>query len=190
MIMLNHKGTAEIKTKRLLLRRFTVNDAQAMYDNWASDKLVVKYTSWDVHASPEATRELITGWISEYDKPEYYNWVIEFEGYVIGTINIHNISDNAQRCEIGYCIGSKFWNRGIVTEAALAITKFAFEEIGVNKVCAMHDIENIGSGCVMQKIGMTREGLLRQHSHRKDGSFGDLAFCGILKEEWIKRNEN
>ena len=61
---------------------------------------------------------------------------------------------------------------------------FAFSELNANKVCGMHDVQNIASGRVMQKCGMVLEGILREHSLRKDGTRGDLAFYGILKNEW------
>ena len=182
--MLTHKGTITLTTPRLVLRRLTVDDAQAMYDNWATDEKVPKYLSWNVHESVEFTRELLTKWVSEYDNPKYYRWVIEFADTIIGTINLHDIQDNAECCELGYCIGSKWWNMGIVTEAAGAVVRFTFDELGANRVCALHDTENVGSGKVMQKNGMKQEGLLREHKMRKDGTRGDLAYYAILKKDW------
>jgi len=183
--MLTHKGTLTLTTPRLTLRRLTVDDAPAMYENWASDEKVTKYLSWDIHESVEATSELLTKWVTEYKKPKYYHWVIEFNGTIIGTINFHAISDKDEHCEMGYCIGSKWWNKGFVTEAAAEIIRFAFEELNANKICALHDTDNIASGRIMQKNGMKLEGLLRKHKMRKDGTRGDLAYYSILKDEWV-----
>ena len=182
--MLTHKGTVTLTTPRLVLRRLTVDDAQAMYDNWATDERVTKFLSWDLHESVDATRALLTTWAAEYDKPEYYHWVIGFEDTIVGTINFHALDDRGEKCELGYCIGSKWWNKGIVTEAAAEVIRFAFEELGMNKISALYDTENPGSGRVMEKNGMTREGLLREHSMRKDGTRGDMAWYSILKREW------
>ena len=182
--MLTHKGTLTLTTSRLILRRLTADDAQNMYDNWATDEKVAKYLSWDIHESAEATKELLTKWVAEYEKPEYYHWVIEFNGTIIGTTNFHAVSNKDEHCEIGYCIGSKWWNKGIVTEAVAEIIRFAFEELNANKVCALHDTDNIASGKVMQKNGMKQEGLLREHKMRKDGTRGDLACYSILEDEW------
>jgi len=184
--MLTHKGTVTITTPRLTLRRLTVDDAQAMYDNWATDEKVTKYLSWNVHESVEDTKELLTQWVAGYDNLETYHWVIEFGGTIIGTINFHAISNWDEHCEMGYCIGSKWWNMGIATEAVGEVIRFAFEELNANKVCALHDTENIGSGRVMQKNGMKQEGLLREHKVRKDGTHGDLAYYAVLKSEWDK----
>ncbi|MDD4495516.1 MAG: GNAT family N-acetyltransferase [Eubacteriales bacterium] len=182
--MLTHKGTVTLITPRLKLRQLIVDDAQVMYKNWASDEKVTKYLSWDIHKSIKATSELLAKWVVEYEKLNYYHWVIELSGTIIGTINFHSISDKDEHCEMGYCIGSKWWNKGFVTEAVAEMIRFAFEELNANKVCALHDTDNVASGRIMQKNGMKQEGLLREHKMRKDGTRGDLAYYSILKDEW------
>ena len=186
--MLTHKGTVTLSTPRLILRRITVDDAQNMYNNWASDEKVPIYLTWDVHKSVEETRGLLEKWMPEYDNPMYYHWVIEYHGTIVGTINLHDVQDKPERCELGYCIGSKWWNSGIMTEAAGAVIRFAFKEMNANKVCAIHDTDNMASGMVMQKNGMKREGLLLEHKLRKDGTRGDFAYYAILKREWSENN--
>ena len=64
--MLAHKGTQTIYTERLVLRRFTVDDAQAMYDNWANDERVSRFLSWSPHKSSEETKQLLDGWCDAY----------------------------------------------------------------------------------------------------------------------------
>ena len=182
--MLTHKGTLILKTPRLILRRFKTDDAQMMYDNWATDEKVTRFLAWEVHESVEKTKEILTQWVDEYDSLEYYHWAIEYENMPVGGINLHAISNKSWRGDLGYNIGSKWWNLGLMTEAARAVVDFAFGEIGMNKVCAWHDTENIGSGRVMQKIGMIREGHFFKHSRRKDGSWGDSDCYSILRENW------
>ena len=186
--MLTHKGTVKLATPRLILRRFTVDDAQAMFDNWATDEKVTKFLDWDVHESVDFTKKLLTKWVTGYDNIECYNWVIEYSGTIIGTINLHDIANKQEHLELGYSLGSKWWNMGIMTEAVAEVIRFAFEELNVNKVCALHDTENPASGRVMQKNGMTQEGLLREHAKRRDGARGDLAYYAILKREWCGNN--
>jgi len=74
--MLNHCGTCRLETERLILRRFTVADADAMYRNWASDSEVTKYLTWPSHQSPEITKTLLTEWVKSYKKDNYYQWAI------------------------------------------------------------------------------------------------------------------
>ena len=77
-------------------------------------------------------------------------------------------------------------------EAAAAVLKFLFEEVGFNRIAADHDSNNPKSGRVMQKIGMTYEGTLRKAGFNNQGIIDDVWYS-ILKEEWEKkkmRNKN
>jgi len=182
--MLVHKGTIMLTTPRLVLRRLAIDDAQAMYENWASDEAVTKYMSWDVHESVEVTRDILSKWIADYEKPDYYHWAIEYENTLIGTIGLNAVNTTHERCEMGYCIGTKWWNQGLVTEAVGEVIRFVFEDLNGNKVCALYDVQNPGSGRVMQKNGMKQEGLLREQNIRKDGTRGDIAYYAIIRSEW------
>lgn len=117
--MLNHKGTMSLETERLKLRKFNQEDAEDMYNNWASDAEVTKYLTWPTHSSIEVTKRVVGMWIDDYENGEYYQWAIELKetGQVIGSISLMNIDNHIGNCEIGYCIGKEFWNKGIVTEA-------------------------------------------------------------------------
>jgi len=66
--VLNHKGTTLIETKRLILRRFTIDDASSMFNNWASDIDVCKYMRWSPHKNEEETKEKLSIWIDSYNK--------------------------------------------------------------------------------------------------------------------------
>ena len=110
--MLTHKGTKELTTKRLKLRRFTVDDAQDMFNNWASDAEVTKFVSWLPHSTPDLTRELLSKWVQEYEKPDYYSWAIEYNGRLIGSIGAPSIKERDERTGIGYCIARDCWNKG------------------------------------------------------------------------------
>jgi len=185
--MLTHKGTVTLKTPRLVLRRMTLDDVPAAFRNWASDERVPKHHSWDVYTDVEPLREYVAKRIADYEKPDCYDWAIIFDGEMVGAINLHAITDKAEHVELGYSLGSKWWGMGIMTEAVGAVIRFAFEELNANKVNAAYDTENPASGRVMQKNGMTQEGLLREHKMHKDGTRGDLAWYAILKSEWNAR---
>ena len=75
--MLTHKGTQTLRTDRLILRRFTIDDAQEMFDNWANDERVTKFLTWQPHKNPEKTKELLKDWIKTYEDPTTYNWLID-----------------------------------------------------------------------------------------------------------------
>ena len=182
--MLTHTGKQNIQTERLLLRRFTIDDAQAMFDNWASDEKTVKYSSRKLHKDVDETKTILKSWISKYSDLSYYHWVIVYEGTPVGAINLHALSNDDMNCRIAFSIGSKWWNKGITTEATRAVIDFAFNKLNMHRIAALHSATNVASGRVMQKAGMTYEGAMRKHSLRKDGVFEDMCIYGILKEEW------
>ncbi|MBQ1826989.1 MAG: GNAT family N-acetyltransferase, partial [Erysipelotrichaceae bacterium] len=64
---MNKAGTQRIETERLVLRRFRIEDAQNMYDNWASDPEVTRFLTWPVHQNVEGTRSLLESWIAQYE---------------------------------------------------------------------------------------------------------------------------
>ena len=92
-------------------------------------------------------------WANEYSNNDRYNWAIVYESTVIGSIDVVKIIDTTAM--LGWQIDSTYWNKGIVTEAAIAIRDFLFNEIGIEAIEAKYVDKNIGSGRVMQKIGMT-----------------------------------
>ena len=186
--MLIHKGTVVLHTPRLVLRQFSTDDAQAVYDSYTSDENVAKYHNLAVHESVRDTVAMLKEWVPQYNNSEYYHWIIEYKSDIVGEINLFNIANQQKRCKLGYTIASKWWNHGIATEAVCAVIRFAFSEIGFNKICAQHDTDNIGSGRVMLKNGMKQEGLFREHNMRQDGTRSDIAFYAILKSEWVKSN--
>lgn len=184
--MLNHIGTKKMETERLILRRFTEEDAQDMYNNWASDPEVTKYLTWPTHKSLDVTKRVIGMWTSSYDNPEYYHWAIELKetGSVIGCISLMNIDNNIDNCEVGFCIGSDFWNKGLVTEAFNAVIGFAFKEVGFERITARHHVGNDASGRVMVKCGLKYEGTLRKINRNGQGQLVDCKYYSILKDEY------
>lgn len=181
---MKHLGTVELKTDRLILRRFTMDDAEAMYRNWASDPEVTKYLTWPAHANPEISRMVLESWIKEYEKDDYYQWAIEFENQVIGSISVVNANDLARKVETGYCIGRNWWHRGIVSEVLAELIRFFFEEMGVNRIEARHDVNNPNSGAVMRKCGMKYEGTMRQSDWNNQG-ICDTCWYSILRSDYF-----
>ena len=182
--MLTHKGTQTICTKRLVLRRFAVEDAQAMYSNWASDSRVTRFLTWLPHTSAGATAQLLALWCKEYENAAYYNWVITMDGVPIGNISVVAMSEKNGHAELGYSLGHAYWGRGIMTEAAHAVIAFLFTEVGVNRVGISHAVGNPASGRVAQKCGLTLEGIRREYYKVGSGELLDLCLYGITRSAW------
>ncbi len=187
---MNKTGTRVIETERLILRPFTVDDAEDMYRNWASDPEVTKYLTWPAHPDAELTRTLLKDWVSRYEAGDFFNWAIARKetGEVIGNISVVSLTEQIGAAEIGYCMGRRFWGQGIMLEALLAVEDYLFETVGLLRICAGHDVNNPKSGRVMDKAGMTREGVLRQSGKNNQGIV-DVEIHSILRGEWEERRE-
>jgi len=153
---INHRGTASLFTERLILRKFMISDAYDMFNNWASDEEVAKYTLWRINESINETKEFLKDWCMRYDSNQYYHWAIVYEEnkQVIGSISISSINNYLKSCNVGYTLGKNYWNIGIATEALKCIINFMINTIGMERIYAYHDINNVASGRVMQKCGM------------------------------------
>ena len=189
--MLTPKGTVELVTPRLLLRRFTPEDAQNMFDTWASDEDVARYVTWPAHRDVSATHALLTLWERAYEQPNEYNWciVVRKTNRPIGSLGVMDIDDRLRKGALGYVIAQPCWGNGFTTEAAAAVLELMFSEVGLHRVEAIHDPRNPASGAVMRKLGMQREGLVR-HAHMDNcGRFIDVEQYSILKPEWKGASE-
>jgi Acetyltransferases, including N-acetylases of ribosomal proteins len=183
---MNHCGTKIIESERLLLRKFTMQDAEAMYTNWASDPEVTKFLIWQHHSSVEVSKEILTDWAGHYSEQNYYNWAIvlkENGSEVIGSIGAVYVDDRTKTVRIGYCIGQKWWHQGIVSEALSLLVKFFFEEVGVNRIESYHDPNNQNSGGVMKKCGLQYEGTLKEADCNNQGVC-DTVWYAILASDY------
>jgi ribosomal-protein-alanine N-acetyltransferase len=188
---MTHKGTVTLETERLILRRFTESDADFMFRNWASDPEAPKYMTWNVHDDVAETKGVLSDWISSYNSSDYYHWAIELKeiGEVIGSIGCESVNNDIKSVHMGYCIGSKFWHKGYMTEVLKAVIDFLFDQAGVNRIEARHDPLNPHSGGVMRKAGMTYEGTMRQNMMVKE-RLCDSAYYAILAEDYICEHGN
>lgn len=182
---MNHCGTQTLETDRLLLRRFTHEDAPAMYKNWASDSEVTKFLTWPTHSSEKVSQAVLDDWISQYPDKRFYQWAIvpKNDGAEpIGSISVVEMKENVSAVQIGYCIGKKWWHKGITSEALKAVMDFLFDTVDANRIEAKHDPRNPNSGKVMKKCGMKYEGTLRGADRNNQG-ICDVCYYGLLKSD-------
>ena len=173
-----------LNTPRLLLRSFQLDDA-CRVAFLAGDFDIARMTSSIPHPYEE---ELAVQWILGHKSQYLSNTAIHFaillreSDLLIGAIGLELDVQN-QNAELGYWIGKPYWNQGYATEAAQAVLEYGFRKLGLHRVQARHFTKNPASGRVMQKIGMTYEGTLRQSIYRF-GRFEDAALYSILRHEF------
>lgn len=185
--MLTHKGTVELETERLILKRLTVNDSEQMFKNWASDENVAGYMSWNAYKTVGEVEKNLLEWQEEYKKDDTYYWglYLKAEEQFIGTVYLLTEGEIALVGSLSYCIGERWQNKGYMTEAVKRVIDFAINEIGFNRIEAYHAESNVRSGRVMQKCGMKYEGVLRQRCFTENG-FEDCVYYSILKGDTMK----
>lgn len=181
-------GIKKLETERLWLRRFTVEDAESMYNNWASDDEVTKYLTWPAHDSVETTKKSVEYWVSQYTNEDFYHWAIVPKelGQPIGTIGAVDQNNAMGMVHIGYCIGKDWWGQGYMSEALNRLIEFFFEEVNVNRIESRFDPRNPGSGKVMEKCGLQYEGTSRQSDQNNQG-ICDATNYALLAEDYVTK---
>ena len=184
---MKHAGTQRIETKRLILRAFQLDDAKAMFRNWANDPEVTKYLTWPTHEREETTAQVVRYWV-EHDAPEAYQWAITTRetGEAIGSISVVRMQEETGSMEIGYCIGRAWWGRGLMPEALEAVIQYLFQVVGVEVIRACHDPRNPNSGRVMRKCGMHLDGTMRHWGTNNQGVC-DAVYYSLLRGEAVSQ---
>jgi ribosomal-protein-alanine N-acetyltransferase len=185
---MKHLGTKKLETSRLILRKFELSDAEAIYDNWANDNEVTKYLMWPTHKDSSVTTSVLKEWVGQYDNDKFYQWAIVLKSNgndPIGSISIVKMDDRIKMVHVGYCIGKKWWHQGITTEALSELIRFFFEEVEVNRIESRHDPKNPNSGKVMKKCGLIYEGTVKQGDWNNQG-ICDYSMYGLILEDYKK----
>lgn len=188
---MKHQGTKLLVSDRLILRRFVMEDAQAMYNNWASDSEVTRFLMWPAHENVEASKEILSEWTSKYCEDTFYLWAItvkENGECPIGSISVIDNNDRIKMMHIGYCIGKQWWNQGIMSEAFGLIISYLFNEVQVNRIEARHDPRNQASGKVMIKCGLQYEGMQKEADWNNQG-ICDVSLYAILAKDYHAENK-
>ncbi len=170
----------ELETERLLLRPFDFGDVEDVLD-YASEPelsrylpLPQPYTRSD--AVEFISRAVLDGWST---RPTF---AIVFESHVVGGINLR-VDERRRTAELGYALARPQWGKGLTPEAARAVVDWGFERYALCKVYAVADLRNRQSWRVMEKLGMSREGVPRSNVQSRDERVDEVCY-GILREEW------
>lgn len=185
---MEHKGTVIIETKRLLLRPFKMEDIEFAFKNWTNDEKVTEFLRWQAHKDQSVTKRVLEDWINSYKDKNYYQWAIELKEIAepIGSISVVDMDEKTDKVHIGYAIGSKWWKKGITSEAFQGIIPFLFERVKVKRIESQHDPNNPNSGKVMLKNGLTFEGTLRKSDWSNKGIV-DASMYSLLAEEYERK---
>lgn len=165
--------------ERIELRPVTLEDAEDMFE-YTSDEETTRF----IFAEPKDRDQTIQLIVNYYVKEHLgkYAIVLRESNKMIGTIEFR-VKEANKSGELGFTLNRHYWGQGYMTEAGKLILKLAFEVLGLERVYAMHEVNNPASGKVMIRLGMTLEGILRKN-HLANGVLVDSAHYSILREEY------
>lgn len=166
-----------LRTERLVLRLFAAADAPEV-QRLAGVREVALNTLNIPYPYPDGAAE---AWIAKHGSGPEVTFAIEHDEQLIGAVGLV-VDRMHDRAELGYWIGVPFWGHGFATEAARAMVRYGFDEQSLNRIVAHAFSRNPASGRVLQKIGMTREGVLRQH-FKKWGEYVDVDCYALLRRD-------
>lgn len=172
----------KIETDRLIIRPFTINDSEDMYE-YAKNPNVGPNAGWKPHDNIDETKTIIERFIRESDV-----MAIEYKsnGKVIGSIGLHNDSKrNRENVKmLGYVLSEDYWGMGLMTECVKAVLNLAFTVMNLEMITVMHFKSNTKSFRVIEKCGFKYEGTLRKSCVIYDGTVLDEVCYSLLCEEW------
>ena len=174
--ILHLPGTFE--TARLFLRKPTTEDASSIFERYASDPDVTKYLPWRPHRDVDETRTFLSRLLRAMEDGWTGAWTIESKddrrilGLASFTIESARYGDFLSTVEerqnykliIGFHLARSEWGQGYATEAAGELVGWGLRQCQVFRIWTVCDVDNVASARVLEKLGMTREGILRRWS--------------------------
>lgn len=172
-----------METNRLVIRDFVKEDWNEV-QAYASNPVVVEHMIWGPNSEKDTFDfiDQVLEMKAEVPRTGYELAVsLKESGKIIGGCSIHVEGNNA---ETGYCFHPSYWGKGYASEAARAMLKLGFQQLNVHRIYATCRPANTASERVMKRIGMTKEGHLREHMFHK-GKYHDSYLYSILKDEYV-----
>lgn len=178
-----------LRTRRLILREFQADDWRATHA-YQADPRYLRFYDRD-GMSPADSQALISAFMTwQADRPRY-KWQLAITlaatGELIGNVGVRREVPDQPVADLGYELAPRHWGHGYATEAAAAMRDWAFSHFGIVRLHAHCITDNTASYNVLEKLGMCREGLLRDHVYQKGRSW-DVLLYGLLREEWALEN--
>ncbi|MCH7321458.1 GNAT family N-acetyltransferase [Solibacillus sp. MA9] len=175
----------ELSNERLVLREIIESDWIDVH-KYASQEIVCQYQPWGPNTEQESidfVNQVIRD--SRQVPRKRFVFAIIYDGNMIGAgeFNIRNVTNKAG--EIAYIVNPIYWGKGIATEVATLLIDFGFDILNLHRIYATCDPRNIGSSKVLEKVGMIKEGKIREDLLIKNG-WRDSLLYSVLEYEWRK----
>ncbi|MCF0097076.1 bifunctional pyridoxamine 5'-phosphate oxidase family protein/GNAT family N-acetyltransferase [Micromonospora sp. MH99] len=179
-------GPVPLRGEHVLLEPLDLAHADDLHSATADDD-VWRHLSVTRPTEPAGTAEVVAAALAAQQRGERAPWVQRCArtGAVVGTTSYYEIDPERRSVAIGHTfLGRPWWRTGINTEAKLLLLGRAFDDLGAVRVAWHTDIRNARSQAAIERLGATREGVLRMHRQRPDGSWRDTVQYAMTVDEW------
>lgn len=177
----------EIETKRLLIRELRESDKEDIFE-YAVKPVISAFTLWEPHQSIEDSIDYIKNYtqVTYSDgAPEPFGVVHKESGKLIGCTGCFWLKKKNKAMELAYVLNDDYWGNGYIVEASKAAIDFCFKLYGLERMQCRCKADNAASFRVMEKLGMTYEGTLRNDLYHRE-RYWDMKYCSLLSSEWEK----
>ena len=173
-----------IRTTRLFLRKAKETDSENLYRNYTSDAECSRFLTRKPHTKIEQTSDFLNTWCKNNWENDsiHFSWVVSLieSDEAIG---VFLVSIDAHKAEIHFGLGKEYWRQGFATEAGIAVVKWLSEQKSLQRIGSVSDVLNQGSIKVLEKIGLSHEGILKNWLVLP--AFGESARdCYIFGKTW------
>lgn len=158
-------GHIRLETARLILRELEPRDVDAV-QAWATDPEVYRFLEWGPNTPGQTVDFLRRAAAARLETPRRtfeLGIVVAETGALVGAGGARVRSADHLVADVGYALRRDEWGKGYATEAAGALVEFALGPLGMHRVWATCDVRNARSARVLEKVGMRREGRLREN---------------------------
>lgn len=156
-------GNIKLYKERIILREFIYEDWIDVH-NYASLQKVTQYQPWGPNTKEESKKfvaEVIND--ASMDPRTRYAFAIEVDSMMVGTGEINVIDFSNKTAELSYIVNPNYWGKNIATDTSKLLIEFGFKTLNLHRIYATCDPRNIASARVLEKVGMTKEGTLREN---------------------------
>ncbi|HEX8597583.1 MAG TPA: GNAT family protein [Chloroflexia bacterium] len=182
----------EVVTEHLILREFQESDFEAMLAYQSDPRYQLYYEQMTAEQRAELARKLLRWFLDDRQEQPRTKFqlavTLRDDGSLIGNVGVRKKSVDATEGDMGCELSPEHWNLGYATEATRAMLAFGFEQLGLHRISASTMSANTGAWRVLEKLGMTREGELRETTLLADG-WANSVIYGILEHEWRTLNK-
>jgi RimJ/RimL family protein N-acetyltransferase len=183
----NKIGFVELRSSRLILRRFTDSDLET-FEAYRNDPEISRYQSWETFSHHEALE-----FIDEQKSLEplvpgrWFQLAVTLKEThkLVGDCAVKIDEEDTEQAEIGFTFAREHQGKGYATEAVRRLLDFLFREACLHRVIAITDCENEPAVALLERTGLRREGHFLQNVWFK-GKWGDEYLYAILKSEWLQ----